>query len=86
MFQYPLLPLSLRILCDGIEQYCPNTKLHLLLELSHPVLNILVLRVDVAVEWDAFLFSRQHCCYVLLLTELDFVNVFKDLLQVGLNS
>lgn len=73
------------VLINRLQQSTSNWSFHLVLQLVHPVLNILVFRINRVIQIDFLVLGRSHGNYMLFIIELDFVNVLEHLLQVGLH-
>lgn len=62
-----------------------NTSTHHLLEFIHPILNILILWIDIVQEINLLLFRGVHSFDFLGVIELDFINVLEDFLKMRLH-
>lgn len=82
----PLGPLGLGILVDGVLEFVLDALAHHALDLVHPVLDVLVVGVDLLHKVYLLLLGGEHGDDGLLVGELDGVDVFEDLLEVGLNG
>lgn len=58
---------------------------HHVLDLIHPILDRLLVRVDKPEELHTFLLGRKHGMNLLILIELDAIDILEHLLQVGLH-
>lgn len=72
------------VLFDGAEQCSPYRLLHLILDISHPILHVLVVGVHDAHKVDLLVLSREHSMDFLGTVEFDRVDILEDFPQMWL--
>lgn len=81
----PFSPRSFFIFIDTVFELKSDRLHHHFFNLIHPIFYIFLVRVDIINKINLLLFGWKHGDNMLFIIKLDWVNVFEDLLQVGLH-
>lgn len=85
MLEHPLASLRVLILFDAPLECSANRHSHHVFDFIHPFLDVLFVGVDYLYEIHPLFFGRKHRMNLLILVELDSVDVFEDLFEMGLD-